>query len=72
MRITFETVSIGKFTHKWTENGKRRQKTEEFYQTLNPWNKNKNGDLKTREEIYAELYAKKDAWVKKCEEGKGL
>ena len=72
MRITFEIVSIGSFTHKWKENGKGRQKTKTFSQTLNPWNKNKNGDPKTRQEIYAELYAQKDAWVKRCEEGEGL
>lgn len=38
----------------------RRQRT--FSQTLNPFNKNAQGELKTRKEIYAELHEKGTAW----------
>lgn len=31
--------------------GKQRKRTHEVYETLNPWNKNDDGALKTREQI---------------------
>jgi len=35
---------------------------EKFYQTLNPFNKNKNGETKSREEIYNELKEQVKEW----------
>jgi hypothetical protein len=44
--------------------GKRRQRRKEFYQTINPFNKNREGLPKTREEIYRELLVEKEDWQK--------
>ena len=63
-RYTFEEVSI-QHTHRWVdENGKKRQKTQKFYQTLNPFNKDAEGNIKTRQQIYAELVIERDKWIK--------
>lgn len=43
---------------------KTTQETEEFCQTLNPWNKNKVGDVKTRSEIREEINKKLRDWRK--------
>lgn len=59
---TFEEVKT-KRTKVWKENGKRRQKTKTFSQTLNPFNKNAEGNIKTREEILVEINAEADAWM---------
>lgn len=39
------------------------ERTKEFYQTLNPWNRNADGELKSRDEIRAELRAEDAAWM---------
>lgn len=63
MRITFEEVAVIA-TKRWTdETGKRRQQTRRFYQTISPFNKNKDGTVKTREQINAEIKAERDAWL---------
>ena len=62
MRITFTEVSL-RATKRWTENGKRRAKTQKFYQTINPFNKNAAGEMKTKDEILAEITAQRDAWL---------
>lgn len=41
--------------------GRRRART--FEQTLNPWNKNSNGQPKTREEAMAELTIEAQQWT---------
>lgn len=63
MIITFEEVSV-KAVKTWTENGKRRQKTRKFYQTISPINKNKDGTVKTREQIMTEILAERETWLK--------
>lgn len=59
--IRFEEVKV-KGTRVWKENGKRRQETRVFMQTINPFNKNENGCLKTYNEILKEIRAERDAW----------
>lgn len=61
-KIYFEVVRV-KATKKWNENGKRRQETREFSQTINPWNINKNGQPKTRQEIWIEINAAQKEWL---------
>lgn len=61
VRVVFEEVSI-KATRVWKEDGKRRQQTRKFSQTIHPWNKNPDGTIKTREEITAELMRDAAAW----------
>jgi len=63
-QITFDKVSI-KATRVWQENGRRRQQTREFMQTLNPFNKNRDGTVKTREQILTEINAERNAWLSK-------
>lgn len=42
--------------------GKRRTRSKTFMQTLNPFNTNPDGSLKTREDIYPQLREKIAAW----------
>jgi hypothetical protein len=62
MRIRLQEI---KLTAKrvWTENGKRRQETKAFMQTINPFNKNDDGTVKTGEEILKELHVERKAWL---------
>lgn len=62
MRIDFEQIKISA-TKRWTENGKRRQKTKHFMQTINPFNKNPDGSVKGRDQIYKEILAERDRWL---------
>lgn len=63
-RINFEEVSV-KATKKWIDkNGKRRQKTKRFYQTVNPFNTNPDGMVKTRDQIQREIIERRDKWLK--------
>lgn len=64
MRYVFEVVSH-RVTKKWIdEDGKKRQQTRKFEQTLNPYNRDANGLPKSREQIWAEIRAQGDAWLK--------
>lgn len=63
MNIRFEQVRI-KATRRWTDDsGKRHQETKMFMQTLNPFNKNATGQVKTRQEIESELLAERETWL---------
>lgn len=55
-RTTYSKVSIiEKKAGKCTACGKRAQRSQEFYQTLNPFNKNPDGSVKTAGDIRAAL-----------------
>lgn len=60
--IRFQEIKI-KGVRRWTENGKRRQETMVFSQTVNPFNKNADGFPKTASEIRAELQVERDRWI---------
>lgn len=63
MRINFQEIST-KATKRYTdENGKRKQQTKKFYQTLSPFNKNPDGSVKTSDQIWKEIIAERDAWL---------
>lgn len=62
MKHTFTEVTI-KGTKKWKEDGKIKQKTKKFSQTLNPYNKNSDGTLKSRAEILVEIKKERDDWL---------
>lgn len=65
MRVNYERVSVKGYKQgKCVVCGKHCKRTEEFFQTLNPWNKDKNGEPKTREQIYKELTQKVKEWEK--------
>ena len=60
----FDEVSV-KHTKRWTdENGKRRQETRTFFQTLNPYNRLPDGTPKSRQDIMVEITAARDSWIK--------
>jgi hypothetical protein len=63
VRITFNEVAV-RATRRWTENGKKRQQTRKFFQTINPFNKGANGLPKDRDQIMREITAKRDAWLR--------
>ena len=62
MRIRFQEIKVRGVRH-WTDNGKHRQETKVFMQTVNPFNKNAEGVPKAAEEIVVELKAERDAWL---------
>lgn len=63
-RISFDEVSV-RGTRRWKDaDGKRHQQTRKFYQTINPFNKNADGSLKTREQIQHEISVQCAAWLK--------
>lgn len=62
-RYNFNEVSV-KAIKRWIgPDGKKKQKTQKFYQTINPWNKNPDGSVKTREQIMAEIKIERDNWI---------
>lgn len=62
-RYQFEEVSL-KAVRRWTDaDGKKRQQTKKFWQTISPFNKNADGTLKDRKQIMAELIIQRDAWL---------
>ncbi|CAJ2723319.1 Uncharacterised protein [Burkholderia pseudomallei] len=68
MRITFERV-IAKRTVCWNDptTGKKRQKTQSFEQTVNPFNRDASGKPKDRRAICAEVNRDADLWKLKTE-----
>jgi hypothetical protein len=65
-RVVFEVVELkGQKQGTCSACGRRRQRTERFSQTVNPFNKNKAGQVKSREEIYEEVHAEWLAWMEK-------
>ena len=63
MRVNFEEISI-KAVKKWKdEKGRRQQKTKCFSQTLNPFNKDKNGCTKSRALIMMEIRKERNLWL---------
>ena len=75
MRVTFEEVSYhARKSKKCPVCGKTCTLSKKFFQTLNPFNKNTDGTVKTKSDIYKELTIKIVEWKKtpathqKCEE----
>lgn len=63
-RYVFEEIFIkGVRKFKDPVTGKPRQETRRFFQTINPFNKDKDGLPKTREQIVREITAQRDAWL---------
>jgi len=65
IRYRFEEVKL-KATHRWVDaDGRKRQKTQTFMQTINPFNKDANGNVKDRAQIVRELDAERLAWLER-------
>ena len=63
MRITFEIVKV-KATRRWVEDGKQRQETRAFWQSMNPFNKDAKGRVKSRDAIMREILVARNAWLR--------
>lgn len=68
MKVTttyrYEVIEV-KGVHRWVDaDGKKRQQTKKFFQTLNPFNLNKDGTAKTRDDIRKEITAERDKWLR--------
>ena len=62
MLVTYEELFL-KGTRKVVDpNGKKHQVTRKFSQTLNPYNRDKSGALKSRSRILKEIREEQDAW----------
>lgn len=61
-RVTFDEVSYRATKSGVCSCGKRASRSEKFWQTLNPFNKNATGSPKTRDEILNELKESAQAW----------
>lgn len=62
-RITFNEVALyGTRTFKCATCGKRRVRRRKFWQTLNQFNKNPDGTVKTEQDIHRALAAEIAAW----------
>lgn len=74
MRTTFERVEIGGYKRgPCSVCGQPAERQPVFGQTINPWNRNPDGTVKTRFEIVEELRAERRVWQseplkhKRCE-----
>jgi hypothetical protein len=62
-RIICREIAV-KATRRWVDaDGKKRQETRKFWQTINPFNSKADGSLKTEADIRAEINAERDAWL---------
>ena len=63
IRIVCKEIAI-KATHRWVDaDGKKRQETRKFWQTINPFNTLPDGSLKTADDIMREITAERAAWL---------
>lgn len=61
VRIYFEEVKLT--GHKYvTVDGKRRRRSKTFAQTINPFNKNPDGSVKTRQQVRESVAAELRRW----------
>lgn len=64
MRVTFDEVAVKATRYYKDPSGKRRQETKRFFQTVNPFNRNADGSVKTREQIQKEVQEECSAWLR--------
>lgn len=63
VRHVFQEVIV-KGTKRWVDSeGKKRQFTKSFSQTINPFNLNSLGIPKSHSEIMTEITAERDKWL---------
>lgn len=68
MRYDFTMVQV-KGKRVWKDaDGKRREETKVFHQTINPFNRNADGNIKTQEEIIREITIQRDRWMAQSDE----
>lgn len=64
--INFEEVAIRGFKRVKCAGGCKRTLTrkEKFWKTINPFNKDEYGNIKSREQLLVELKVERDEWMK--------
>lgn len=64
-RVTFNEVTLhGQKSVKCAGGcGRTLKRSKKFWQTLSPFSKTANGELKSRDQIHVELRAERDAWL---------
>ena len=61
----FKELKIKKIKYGYCDKcNKKYQESRTFSQTINPWNKNSDGSIKTHHDIYKELDIQADEWLK--------
>lgn len=61
---TFQEVAVyGEKSGKCPKCGKHYKRREKFWSTINPWNKNKDGIMKTYDEVYDDVVKKQKKWL---------
>jgi hypothetical protein len=62
--VTFDEVTVfGIKNCRCDVCGKRMRRQRRFTATINPWNTNEDGEIKTRDEILVGLKGKRKAWL---------
>lgn len=68
MRTTFQEVSLTRQKKVYCPHcNKKLLRTKKFWQTLSPYNRDRFGLEKTREEVYKDLDIEASIWVKEAE-----
>ena len=68
--VKYEEVSI-KGVKRWVDaEGKKRQQTKKFYQTVNPFNRGTDGQPKSHAQIMIEIKAERDQWLSESNQEK--
>jgi hypothetical protein len=62
MLVEFEELKVRGQKSMKCADGKRRTRQVTFTQTINPWNVNKEGNPKTKDEIFEELRKQLFEW----------
>lgn len=65
MRVSYNFHKVTYTADRWVlVDGVRKKRQKTFMQTINPFNINADGKVKTRQEIMAELKQEAEAWQK--------
>lgn len=76
--VRFESVNLTGFKQgKCADCDKRTKRTKRFTQTINPYNRNPDGSVKTRDQVYESVRSEIDRWkalviCAGCEERRSL
>lgn len=68
MRVRFDEVTRRAKKSLHCSCGHRFKRATTIYQTINPWNQNKDGSTKTRAEVAASVDAEVGKWMNCAEE----
>lgn len=63
MHIAYDELKVSAKKTGKCQCGKRLSRSTTFSETENPFNKNEQGQPKSRDEIYASLKVKRDIWL---------